>query len=358
MQDYETRGIRVTYAGQAAPGPWRGDNTGRTTTALDLAAGELITQVYLGYGQFGPSFDMLLFVTNTGRHVGGGNNRWLLSGQPPVQAFPCPVGQYRLAFFKGMVGTPLKDLQLGWAPVTGAASRGSPQLAASLTAKSSVGQRHLLHKAPHSYSLHSHTLPEDEPYDPREDPLVQPSELLQPQPKAPMVLRSSLPGATTKAAGNSTSKPGLKQVSRGSCPTAPAEQMAIGPFVGPWAYPYQPLRTYFNHLYNLQPTVAATGALPAITSISIATGTGYSFTRTVAGIRVSYGSSATYSCGDMSARSSVQTLDLQPGETIVLAQVRQCDPLPLCTGVSLNPQLVTASVSGICCCSNCCAMSC
>jgi hypothetical protein len=57
----------------------------------------------------------------------------------PLQAFPCPVGAWRLAYLRGQSGSPLKDLQLVWLPVSAAAAaaaagqlRGSASAAAAL----------------------------------------------------------------------------------------------------------------------------------------------------------------------------------------------------------------------------------
>jgi hypothetical protein len=99
--------IQVHYNGTSTPK--RGKGGAREVTDT-LNPGEFITEVYFSSDTTYKLVFGLLFRTNLGREFGAGSR----SDSAMIKAFPCPVGQYRLAFISGITGGPGMDVENGW----------------------------------------------------------------------------------------------------------------------------------------------------------------------------------------------------------------------------------------------------
>jgi hypothetical protein len=97
--------------------PMRGGPGGTLQPALEFSGtSEYITEVYVHTAPWYTSNTLngLLFRTNLGREAG-----WADLTKPElIRAFPCPIGQYRLAYVDGMAapntGNYVHDIQLYW----------------------------------------------------------------------------------------------------------------------------------------------------------------------------------------------------------------------------------------------------
>jgi hypothetical protein len=99
--------IRVHYNGTSTPK--RGHGRANEITN-NLQPGEYITEVYFKSDTSYKLVFGLLFRTNTGRYFGAGSR----FDSTMIRAFPCPVGQYRLAFISGIVAGTGKDSENVW----------------------------------------------------------------------------------------------------------------------------------------------------------------------------------------------------------------------------------------------------